>query len=265
MFFQRDRSVENGETTHRTEAQAILLAEKRLGFVFKRKELLRYALTHRSYAHEAGLASHNERLELLGDAVVGLVVTEALLSRFSKMEEGDLSQLKSFLVSRRLQAKIAKHLGLSECVLLGTSEERTGGRNRSSILAGLLEALVGAIYLDQGLGHVRELLEKTLLPHAIRFTSPGELKDPKTKLQELVQGMGLGQPSYRVIDSKGPDHSPTFTVEVNVGSQRMGRGKGKSKKDAERAAATEALTALESRIQGVDPVQSPPDDTLLSG
>lgn len=227
-----------------SERDAVSLAEQRVEVTFKSKELLKRALTHRSYAHESGSFGHNERLELLGDAVIGLVVTVALYSQFQTMEEGDLTQLKSFLVSRRLQAKAARALGLDECLLIGTSERRTGGRRRQSTLAGLFEAVIGALYLDQGLDSAKTVLERTILPNVSEFSSPAELKDPKTKLQELVQGKGLGQPTYKLLGTRGPDHCPTFTITVWIGTRELGRGKGKSKKEAERAAALEALRVL---------------------
>jgi len=221
-----------------------------LKIVFRSKELLRRALTHRSYAHEAGLGRNNERLELLGDAVIGLVITEELFLRFLDMEEGDLSQLKSFLVSRRLQAKAARELGLGECILLGMSEEKTGGRKRGSILAAGLEAVVGAVYLDSGLECARQLLQNVILNRAEGLASPWELKDPKSKLQELVQGRGLSQPLYKIASVTGPDHRPVFTVIVSVGGKELGSGKGSSKKEAERIAAGEAFTALAAHGQG---------------
>ena len=234
-----------------SEIDAVERTEQKLEIVFRSKELLRRALTHRSYAHEAGLARTNERLELLGDAVIGLVITEELFLRFAEMEEGDLSQLKSFLVSRRFQAKAARELGIDECMLLGVSEEKTGGRRRASILAGVLEAVIGAVYLDSGLECVKQLLQNVILNRAEGLASPWELKDPKSKLQELVQGQGLSQPSYKVASVTGPDHRPIFTVIVLVGGKELGSGKGSSKKEAERVAAGEAFTVLGARGQGV--------------
>lgn len=235
-----------------SERNAIDLAEQRIETTFKSKELLKRALTHRSYAHDVGSFAHNERLELLGDAVIGLVVTVALYTRFQNLEEGDLTQLKSFLVSRRLQAKAARSLGLDECLLIGASEQRTGGRRRQSTLAGLFEAVIGALYLDHGLDAAQAVLERTVLLNIGEFSSPAELKDPKTKLQELVQGKGFGQPAYKLLATRGPDHCPTFTVTVWIGMRELGRGTGNSKKEAERAAALEALRVLKGPAPRVD-------------
>jgi ribonuclease-3 len=245
-----------------SEREAVRLAEQRIQVVFQSKELLRRALTHRSYAHEFGSLENNERLELLGDAVIGLVVTVTLYSRFQVMEEGDLTQLKSFLVSRRLQAKAARALGLHECLLIGTSERRTGGRKRQSTLAGLFEAVIGAIYLDQGLDVVKTTLDRTILLNISEFSSPAELKDPKTKLQELLQGRGLGQPAYKLLSTRGPDHCPTFTITVWIGTRELGSGKGNSKKEAERAAALEALRVLKDPVRRADHDVTPQVDVV---
>jgi ribonuclease-3 len=234
------------------EEVAVQRAEGILGFTFTSRALLRRALTHRSWAHERGRGDHNERLELLGDAVIGLVVTEDIFARFDSMGEGELTQLKSFLVSRRLQARAARKLGLDGCLLMGSSEEKSDITARVSTLANLFEAVVGALYLDGGLPHCADFLRRTILCHA-KAPSPLDLKDPKTALQELVQGREPIQPQYRLVSVAGPDHLPTFTVDVVVGGDVLARGSGASKKDAEREAARNALIRLEGDGRQADP------------
>lgn len=243
-------SVQRGSAGARTEETsftaaeeaAIRAAEARLGFTFGAKDLLRRALTHRSYAYERGI-DHNERLELLGDAVIGLVVTEDIFTRFDGMGEGELTQLKSYLVSRALQARAAKKLGLEGCLLVGVSEEKTGIKARVSTLANLFEALVGALYLDGGLEQCAAFLRGAILAHA-GAPAAFDLKDPKTALQELVQGKEPIQPQYHLVTVDGPDHIPVFTVDVSVGGNTLARGTGSSKKEAERDAARHALIRL---------------------
>ena len=229
------------------EVSAVRTAKKNLGVDFQSDGLLLRALSHRSYVHESGYGEFNERLELLGDAVIGLLVTEALFDKYRDMEEGDLTQLKSVLVSRKRQAEIALELGLDACMLLGVSEHRTGGRERISTLANVLEAVVGAIYLEQGLDGSRRMLKKTLIDRIDSIEPPEELKDPKTQLQELIQREINEQPRYRVIRSSGPDHQPTFTMRVELCGVELGRGSGGSKKQAERTAAKNAMDRLKKR------------------
>lgn len=224
-------------------------AQDIVGYRFSSPDYLRRALTHRSWAHEHGSLAHNERLELLGDAVIGLVVTEDIFRRFADMAEGELTQLKSFLVSRRLQARAARNLGLEACLLIGASEEKSGITARISTLANVFEAVVGAIYLDGGLAPAAEFLRRTILCDA-RAPSHLELKDPKTELQELIQGREPIQPKYRLLAVCGPDHLPVFTVEVAVGGRVLARGTGPTKKEAEKEAARAALSLLEVRPPG---------------
>ena len=246
------------------EESAVKTAKRNLGVEFKSDGLLLRALSHRSYVHESGHGEFNERLELLGDAVIGLLVTEALFDKYRDMEEGELTQLKSVLVSRKRQAEVALELGLNESMLLGVSEHRTGGRERISTLANVLEAIVGAIYLEQGLDGSRRMLKKTLIDRIDSIEPPDELKDPKTQLQELIQKEINEQPRYRVIRSSGPDHQPTFTMNVEIRGFELGRGSGGSKKQAERTAARNAMNRLEKKgIKAVlrpDPGVDEPDE-----
>ncbi len=243
------------------KAAAVAKAEELLGLSFTSKELLLRALTHRSWAHEQGLTEHNERLELLGDAVIGLVVTEDIFTRFQTLGEGALTQMKSVLVSRRLQARAARQLGLDACLLVGSSELKTGVTARVSTLANLFEAVVGALYLDAGLAAAKEFLNRTLLVDA-RGLASTELKDPKTALQELVQGSEPIHPQYHLVSVTGPDHSPTFTVEVLVRGEVIAQGSGPTKKEAERAAARAALARLADERPDVGSEAPPPSDPL---
>ncbi len=225
--------------------------EKRLGHRFKRAELLALALTHRSFANEQaneqGPAENYERLEFLGDAVLGLVASEWLYQRFPELPEGELSKLKAHAVSKSALAPYAEQLGLGAALRLGVGEERSGGRSKVSLLADSLEALFGAVFLDGGLAPAREVVLPML--EAALADGPGERSragagDSKTRLQELAQGRGWPLPEYRLIGEAGPDHSKVFTVECWVAGAATGRGEGASKKAAEQRAAADALAAL---------------------
>ncbi|HEX9934384.1 MAG TPA: ribonuclease III [bacterium] len=212
-----------------------------MAYRFHDERLLRQALTHRScFRKPEEHGCSNERLELLGDAVLGLVVTDILYRRFPQKSEGDLTRLKSLVVSRDVLARAADRLGLGECILLGNGEERSGGRHRRSILADAFEALLGAMYLDGGFEPARGFIQAYLIRDAERFYAGGSGGNYKSLLLEHVQGKGLGSPRYRVIDERGPDHRKEFTVEVLVKGAVLGTGKGPSKKRAEQLAAKEA-------------------------
>lgn len=219
--------------------------EKRLGHRFKHLELLQLALTHRSYANEQGVPEHYERLEFLGDAVLGLVTARWLYERHPELPEGELSKIKAQLVSRASLAQHAERLKLGPELRIGIGEERSGGRTKPSLLADSLEALFGAIYLDAGLEEARDailpLLEETGEERAQLLGS-----DAKTQLQEMTQALGWDLPEYRLAGQEGPDHSKVFTVECWVGGDLAGRGDGPSKKMAEQKAAAEALSRVPS-------------------
>jgi ribonuclease-3 len=219
--------------------------EKRLGHRFKHPDLLQLALTHRSYANEQSLPEHYERLEFLGDAVLGMVTAQWLFERHPELPEGELSKMKAQLVSRTSLAQHAERVGLGPALRIGVGEERSGGRTKASLLADSMEAVFAAIYLDAGLDGAR---------HAIRIMleETGEertqllVSDSKTQLQEMTQALGLDLPEYRLAAAVGPDHSKVFTVEVLVGGEVAGRGDGPSKKVAEQKAAAEALVRVPS-------------------
>jgi len=217
--------------------------EKRVGHRFKRQDLLDLALTHRSFANEKGVPEHYERLEFLGDAVLGLVAAEWLYERHPEQPEGELSKLKAQLVSRTSLANWAEQLELGPELKIGVGEERSGGRAKANLLADSLEALFGAIYLDDGLeaarGAILPMLQDGEEAKAKLLSS-----DSKTHLQEVTQALGWSLPDYRLVDSTGPDHSKTFIVECWLEGQRAGCGEGPSKKVAEQKAAADALAGL---------------------
>lgn len=219
--------------------------EELLEHRFRKPELLQQALTHRSHANEQGRAENYERLEFLGDGVLGALTAEWLCERFPTLPEGELSKLKAALVSEPSLAEHAQRLGLGERLRLGVGEERSGGRKKPSLLADALEALLGALWLDGGVeaarGPVRRLLEASV---AARQDLPQ--LDYKTRLQELVQAKGWARPSYRIVEEIGPDHDKTFVVECLIQDEVKGRGEGRSKKAAEQDAAAKGLNALES-------------------
>lgn len=206
-------------------------------------ELLVVSLTHRSFAYEAGGLPTNERLEFLGDTVLGLVVTEALFRRHPDLPEGDLAKMRAASVSQRALAAIARELDLGSYLLLGRGELTTGGRDKDSILSDTLEALFGAVYLTHGLEEARRLVERLVGPTLDRAADLGAGLDWKTSLQELSARLGLGAPRYDVT-STGPDHARTFAAEIVVGDAVVGTGTGPAKKIAEQEAAAAAYGRL---------------------
>ena len=214
-------------------------------------DLLHQALSHRSYCSEWGPKPSNERLELLGDAVLGLVVTDHLYRVFPDLSEGDLTRMRASVVSSEALAPIAAELGVGEAVLLGKGEEATGGRTKESILADCLEAVIAVVYLSLGLTAVTNFVVGLLEDLIAGIAAEGRLGDPKNRLQELAAQLNLDFPSYQVTD-KGPDHAKVFFAEVTVGEGVLGRGTGASKKIAERVAAAAALEIIEAR-QGDGP------------
>jgi ribonuclease-3 len=214
-------------------------------------DMLRRALTHRSYAYENGGLPTNERLEFLGDSVLGVVITTALFRNHPDLPEGQLAKLRASVVNMRALADVARRLGpqgLGPYLLLGKGEESTGGRDKASILADTLEALLGAIYLEHGLMSVTEVIHKLFDPLMAEAAMRGAGLDWKTSLQELTAGLGLGVPEYR-IDEAGPDHAKTFTAWVIVAKIRYGGAEGRSKKEAEQRAAETAWRELSAKAE----------------
>jgi ribonuclease III len=212
-------------------------------------ELLDRALMHRSYAYENGGLPTNERLEFLGDSVLGLIVTDTLFRSYPDLPEGQLAKLRAAVVNMRALAGVARGLGLGAYVRLGKGEEGTGGRDKSSILADTLEAVIGAVYLDKGLVLADELVHRLFDPLIARAARLGAGLDWKTSLQELTAELNLGVPEYHVEES-GPDHQKFFRAFVRIGSQTYGQGEGRSKKEAEQQAAEAAWTAITSGQAG---------------
>ena len=206
-------------------------------------ELLDRALTHRSYAYENGGLPTNERLEFLGDSVLGLVVTDTLFRIHPDLPEGQLAKLRAAVVNMRALADVARGLGLGEFIRLGRGEETTGGRDKSSILADTVEAVIGAVYLDRGLDEASALVHRFFDPLVEEASGLGAGLDWKTSLQELTATLGLGVPDYQVSEV-GPDHEKTFTAVVRVAGVERGTGVGRNKKEAEQGAASTAWNAL---------------------
>ena len=217
--------------------------EKRLGHRFKRSDLLELALTHRSYANEQGVPEHYERLEFLGDAVLGLVTAEWLYANHPELPEGELSKLKAQLVSRNTLAKHAEEIELGPALKIGVGEDRSGGRTKASLLADSMEAVFGAIYLDGGLDAARSAI-LDMLEGAGTERTQQRVTDAKTQLQEVAQALGWDLPEYRLVGAEGPDHNKVFTVECWLNGELAGKGEGPSKKMAEQHAAADALSRL---------------------
>jgi ribonuclease III len=223
--------------------------ETRLGYRFRDRGLLEHALTHKSKAHEdpSGGVADNESLEFLGDAVLGLVVAEALFRAFPRYSEGQKSKIKANLVSTAALAEMAAHLGLGEHMILGRGEEKTGGRRKQALLADTCEALIAAIYLDGGLEPARQFLAREFAPAIEEARQPEYFgRDHKSRLQERLQALGRPLPVYRVSGEIGHDHRKQFHVEVVVGDEVIAQGVGRTKKDAEQEGAKRALDTLSS-------------------
>jgi ribonuclease-3 len=222
--------------------------EQVTGIYIQNRNLFVQAFTHTSYAHErkSQRVSDNERLEYLGDAVLELLVSEFLYYRFPKMSEGELTRTRARMVCEPSLASFASKLQFGQFVRLGKGEELTGGRERPSLLADLFEAFIGALYLDQGLEMVRKFLNQLVFPE-INDDWLEQMTDAKSQLQELVQQAKKGTLEYRIVDIQGPAHDRYFSAEVYLDNKKLGRGSGRSKKEAEQQAATTALKAWKNR------------------
>ena len=220
--------------------------EKRIGYEFRDPKLLIKALKHRSYVYanqEHGIDS-NERLEYLGDAVLDILVAEHLFKKFRDKREGDLTQMKSLVVSRTVLSRKARSIDLGRFVLLSREERSAGGFEQPSILSDAFEALIGAIYLDGGLEAGRRFTEQIVLSDFHDLVRRQDYVNFKSKLLELTQSQGCGHPKYLVHAEEGPDHAKTFSVEVTMTGERLGCGQGRSKKEAQQMAARDALQRL---------------------
>ena len=223
--------------------------ETRFGYRFKRPDLLELAFTHRSWSNEQGMPENYERLELLGDAVLGLVTAEWLYHNNPELPEGELAKRKAQLVSRSSLARYAQQVGLGAELRIGVGEDRSGGRNKASILEAALEAVFGAVFLDAGLDAARQVIRPMLESAGEAPAQMAQLlaADAKTQLQEVTQALGWELPDYRLTGESGPDHSKVFTIECWIAGELAGRGEGPSKKAAEQKAAAEALARVTSQ------------------
>jgi len=217
----------------------------RLGVEVSEK-LLKQAITHRSFSYENGGIPTNERLEFLGDSVLGLVVTDELYRKNPQAEEGQLAKLRAAVVNAKALADVARTLGLGEFLLLGKGEEATGGKDKSSILADALEAIIGAIYVEHGIEKSSEVILQLFAPIIAASAELGEALDWKTSLTELVASKNLGSIEY-LIEQSGPDHDKSFSAKVKVGDLVFAHGLGKSKKEAEQKAAALAFQDLKQK------------------
>ncbi|WP_018150303.1 ribonuclease III [Leeia oryzae] len=226
----------------RSDLEAELLAS--MAYAFKQPQLLRQALTHRSYG-----VPHNERLEFLGDSVLSCALSSMLFDRFPNLSEGELSRVRANLVNQQALSQIANHLGLGRLLWLGEGELRSGGRERPSIMADALEALFGALYLDGGLQAAHQWIARLYQP-LITTLDPKTLgKDPKTQLQEYLQGRRLPLPIYKVLNTEGAVHEQLFEVECEVGKLNLKvAAKGNSRRLAEQLAATDMLLKIEQHL-----------------
>lgn len=233
-----------------TDGERLTLLERKLGERFLDRARALVALTHKSFANEAipaGSLPDNERLEFLGDAVIDLAVSQRLMERFPGAHEGDLSKARAAVVNEAGLAQVARGLDLGALLRLGRGEELTQGREKPSVLSNALEAVIAALYLDRGMPGVLAFVDR-IFGDAIARAGGGELDgDYKTRVQELAQSIFHQSPRYRVIAETGPDHEKEYTVALWIGETPYGEGRGRSKKDAEQAAAREALPALEAK------------------
>jgi ribonuclease-3 len=226
----------------------IAALQKMLDIAFKEPALLQQALVHSSFINEnpAYISGHNERLELLGDAVLGLIVAEQLYRSFPDISEGELTRHRAALVRRDTLARIARSISLGDFLFMGKGEEASGGRSKPTNLAGAIEAVIGAVYLDRGLAAARDMVARLFVAEWPKLARPGAGADYKSKLQELIQSRFQQTPGYRLVEETGQPHDRTFTVEVTLNNEVLGRGSGKSKKLAETDAARAALERLDA-------------------
>jgi ribonuclease-3 len=233
------------------------LLEAKLGHTFTNRTLIESALTHKSYINENPHSgkTHNQRLEFLGDAALGLATSHMLVERFPALQEGELSMTRAEIVSEMAVAEVAHGIGLGDWLFLGRGEEQTGGRHKPSVLADALEAVIAAVYLDGGYAAAFTVVERLFLPKLLGMDVPPGFTDFKTRLQERAQALRHETPRYKVTAEGGPDHNKIFEVVVTIGGRVYASCGGRSKKEAEQRAAEEALFVLEGEIY------PPPEET----
>jgi ribonuclease-3 len=220
------------------------MLEEKLGYVFKDKSLLKNALIHKSYMQKSHKNENNERLEFLGDSVLGFTVAEYIYLNYAELPEGELTKIRSIVVCEDTLFRVAKSIGLGDKIYLGRGEEQSEGRNRPSILSDAMEAVFAAIFLDGGIDCAKKTIIFLLKEEIERAVKERDMKDYKTVLQEIIQKDRVSAPKYILLKEEGPDHNKTFTVSVNVGEKLLGTGVGRTKKEAEKMAAKEALNKL---------------------
>lgn len=222
--------------------------EKKIGYTFKNKELLHEALSHSSYANEVKRGRHsNERLEFLGDSVLSIVVSKHLFTHFKHLPEGELTKIRASLVCEKALFEFSKKIDLGKHILLGKGEENSGGRERPSIVSDAFEAVIAAVFLDGGM-EAAEKYVLSFIPKNIEATGSKSLHDYKTMLQEIIQKNPEERVEYVLADQTGPDHDRKFVVQVRLNSNVIGTGEGHSKKQAEQAAACEALRLMGCKV-----------------
>lgn len=214
--------------------------EEKIGYKFKNKDLLHLALSHTSYANETKNAQSNERIEYLGDAVLELISSEYIYKTYPKMPEGEMTKTRAFAVCENSLAKVANSYEFSEYLLVGKCETKKDGKYRNSILADAVEAVIGAIFLDSGIEEAKKFILLNIIPQIEEYVKNGN-KDYKTQLQEKLQVHGEVKIEYKLVSESGPDHDKTFVVEVYCDGKLLGKGEGRSKKEAEMHAAQKAL------------------------
>ena len=250
-LIQKNQNVIKMPPVDQERKKELLLFEKHIGIRFRKLELLNLAFCHRSFANESGTdISNNEKLEFLGDSVLGLVVSEYLYRTLTDRAEGDLARIKSFVVSEDSLAEISKSIKVDNFILIGKGEEYSGGRSKKAILADCMEAIIGAYYLDSGFRASKVFVLKYLVPEINKVLENRHKKDYKTLLQEYVQKRYKSYPRYSLVKKTGPDHDRTFWIDVSIQGKAYGPGKGKNKKEAEQHAAGIAyrdLTGIDDR------------------
>ena len=245
MLFQQSLETESPPPVSSERRQVLSVFEKHAGIRFRNLRFLNLAFCHRSYANElGGRVANNEKIEFLGDSVLGLVVCEYLYAALPSKSEGDLARVKSFVVSESSLETIAKGLKVDNFILIGRGEEYSGGRTKRAIIADCMEAIIGAYYLDSGFKAARRLILRLVVPEIVKVLEDRHEKDYKTLLQEHVQKRHKSYPKYHLVRKSGPDHDRTFWVEVRVNGDKYGPAKGKNKKEAEQKAASIAFQAV---------------------
>lgn len=246
MLLEKNSNSEERRKQKKLREKQVDRLQRVIHVKFKNKSLLQRAVTHRSFVNEFGKnAKDNERLEYLGDSVLALVVNEYLFKHFEDYQEGKLAKIKSAVVSEATLAKLARKIDLGEFILMGRGEDHSGGRERPSILANTLEAVIGAIFLDSGLKISRKFVLALISDEIEIVDSPSSMRDPKTALQEYVQKKYKDRPVYEVVAERGPDHRKEFTVRLLINGREIVTGEGPSKRKAEMNAARISLQKIE--------------------